>query len=138
MAAFLGALLMLVASLARPALGDPVPPDEGFGVTAGGDGGEVYRVTSLADTLPPGPGTLRDAVSRPHRRIVFDVAGEIRLVDYLFIRQPYLTIDGLSAPAPGITLRDFGVVIRGIRDVRDPSDAHEPATAPSTSRTRTT
>jgi len=76
---------MLATSGAGEAQADP-QPDEGFGLTAGGDGGEVYRVTSLADSLPPAPGTLRDAVSRPNRRIVFDVAGEIRLVDYLFIR----------------------------------------------------
>jgi hypothetical protein len=85
---------------------------EGFGAGAVG-GRTVYRVTTTADS---GPGSLRDAVSVPGRCIVFDVAGDILLGDHLWVRQPYLTIDGFTAPAPGITLVGRGLVIRGPRD----------------------
>jgi hypothetical protein len=77
----------------------------GFGSVTNGaadcPGFETYRVTSLNDS---GPGTLRDAVSADCRNIVFDVAGEIELADWLLIERSFLTIDGSSAPAPGITI----------------------------------
>ncbi len=80
---------------------------EGFGsVTQGAlsspDGYEVYHVTSLLDD--GSPGTLRDAVSAGKRYIVFDVSGTIRLTSTLNAPYPYVTIDGSSAPSPGITL----------------------------------
>lgn len=82
---------------------------EGYGaVTAGGAGGQTYHVTSLADT---GPGTLRDAiVNRSYatggpRTVVFDVAGTINLASDIYVREPFLTIDGSTAPSPGITIR---------------------------------
>lgn len=53
------------------------PGAEGYGRNAvGGRHGEVYHVTTLADS---GKGSLRDAVSKPGRIVVFDVAGIIRL-----------------------------------------------------------
>lgn len=80
---------------------------EGFGAVTSGaasspDGYTVFRVTSLADS---GAGTLRDAVSQGKRHIVFDVAGTITLANDLNIYESYVTIDGASAPAPGITIR---------------------------------
>jgi hypothetical protein len=77
-------------------------PYEGFGAsTPGGADGETYVVTSLADS---GPGTLRDAVSEPYRQIEFAVGGSIDLVSTLRLRGHHLTIDGRTAPPPGITL----------------------------------
>lgn len=53
------------------------PGAEGYGRRAtGGRTGEVYQVTTLADS---GKGSLRDAVSKPNRIIVFKVAGIIKL-----------------------------------------------------------
>ncbi len=66
-------------------------------------------VTTLADS---GPGSLRAAVeTRGPRLIRFQVAGEIRLKSPLAIREPFVTIDAGSAPAPGIVLRDDTVSI---------------------------
>ncbi len=79
---------------------------EGFGAVTNGavsspDGYATFRVTSLADD---GAGTLRNAVSQGKRLIVFDVAGTITLNSDLNIYYSYVTIDGSTAPAPGITI----------------------------------
>jgi pectate lyase len=97
---------------------------EGFGAgTPGGSGQQMYRVTNLRDS---GPGSLRDAVSRGRRYVVFDVAGEINLSSRIHVTGSYVTIDGFTAPHPGITLKGWGlymwgnqgahnIIIRGIR-----------------------
>jgi pectate lyase len=84
----------------------------GFGrITRGAmscpDTPQTYHVTSLNSS---GAGTLRDAVSRDCRHIVFDIAGEIDLDD-LQISNSYLTIDGATAPSPGITLVNVGRLV---------------------------
>lgn len=90
---------------------------QGFGAsTPGGAGGAIVRVTNLNDS---GPGSLRAALAGSRRTIVFDVAGEIVLGDYLYVGGSFVTIDGFSAPAPGITLRDRGLIIRGSRGAHD-------------------
>jgi hypothetical protein len=90
---------------------------EGFGTsTPGGAGGEVVRVTTLASS---GPGSLREAVAAGNRTVVFDVAGEIVLDDYIYVKGAFVTIDGSSAPFPGITLVGRGLVIRGSRGAHD-------------------
>jgi len=89
---------------------DTTPGDEGFqgygavteGALSSPDGFETYHVTSLADD--GSEGTLRAAVSEPNRHIVFDVGGTITLDSRLTLEQDYITIDGLSAPEPGITI----------------------------------
>jgi len=97
---------------------------QGFGAeTPGGSGQPVYRVTNLSDS---GPGSLRDAVSRRNRYIVFDVGGEINLSSRIHVKGSYITIDGFTAPGPGITLKGWGlymwgkdgahnIIVRGIR-----------------------
>jgi hypothetical protein len=78
--------------------------------TPGGRGGSILRVTTLA---PKGAGSLAEALSTKGPRIVvFEVAGAIDLGRaVLRIDEPFLTIAGQTAPAPGITL------IRGGLDV---------------------
>ena len=74
----------------------------GFGATAsGGRGHVVYHVTNLEDS---GPGSFRDAVGAPGRIVVFDVAGTISVSSEIAVRGANITIDGFTAPAPGITL----------------------------------
>jgi hypothetical protein len=84
---------------------------QGFGATtSGGAGKPIYHVTNLNDS---GPGSLRDAVSQGNRTVVFDLAGTIVLSDEITIRNAFLTIDGSTAPSPGITLKNYGLIIRG-------------------------
>ena len=96
---------------------------QGFGAgTRGGSGGTVFHVTTLADNgddNKPVPGSLRDAVSQPNRYIVFDVGGTIVLKTNLYVQGDHITIDGGTAPPPGITLTRQGIVLRGNRGVHD-------------------
>ena len=100
-------LLALQAVSSPPAF----PGAEGFGAgTPGGRGGRESAVSTLADS---GPGSLRAAVSAPGPRIVvFTVAGLITLDSPLVIREPFLTLDGASAPGDGVCVRGDEVSIR--------------------------
>jgi pectate lyase len=113
-------VLARLATAAEPQLAFP----GAMGVAAttpGGRGGEIIRVTTLA---PTGPGSFLAAVSKPGARtVVFEVGGIIDLAESTVkITEPFLTIAGQTAPAPGITLIRGGidiathdVVIRHIR-----------------------
>lgn len=100
------------------------PGAEGFGaVSVGGRGGDVYHVTSLADSNTQG--TLRHAISSAPtsgRTIVFDISGNIHLNSDLSVNKPRITIAGQTAPGQGITLTGDSVwlessdlVVRHIR-----------------------
>ena len=110
------------------------PGAEGHGrYVTGGRGGEVRHVTNLNDK---GDGSFRAAVSGSNPKIVvFDVAGVIPLESDLVIGDN-TTIEGQTAPSPGITLRYRTLrtgnnnIIRFIRgrrgqekDVNDGADA---------------
>jgi len=75
-----------------------------------GTGAETYSVVDLQDA---GPGSLRYGIesARSPRTIVFETSGEIRLSKPLKISHPNLTIDGESAPDPGITITGWNVAV---------------------------
>lgn len=118
----------------------PFPGIEGAGLACrGGAGGRTLYVTTLDDT---GPGSLRAAIdARGPRTILFKVSGEIKVVSApLWIEEPYVTIDGFSAPGRitltgrqeqsgnafvGIGTHD--VAIRGIEFAKGTSELHQPA-----------
>jgi len=90
---------------------------EGFGATTrGGSGAAIVRVTNLNDS---GPGSLRDAVSKGNRTIVFDVGGEIVLRSAIRVMGAFITIDGFTAPSPGTTLKGAGLSLHGKRGAHD-------------------
>lgn len=92
------------------------PGAEGAGMYAtGGRGGEIYIVDSLEDYLPTSPavkGTLRDAVSKGNRIIIFKVSGTIELKANLNITASNITIAGQTSPG-GICIKDYAVGIGG-------------------------
>ena len=111
---------------------------EGFGnQTTGGAGQPIVMVTTLADYAPgttPIPGSLRQALTGGNRRVHFAVGGTINLLGRLELRGvSNVTVDGSTAPAPGITLRYDQMEIRDAhniivqhlrsRDTADTSDA---------------
>ena len=124
--------LMVVTTIAAQAPAFPGAEGHGRYVT-GGRGGQVVHVTNLNDN---GEGSLRAAVSGSSKKIVvFDVGGVIPLASDLVIGAN-TTIEGQTAPYPGITLRYYTVrpgsnnIIRFIRarrgqekNVNDGADA---------------
>ena len=81
----------------------------------GADNIEVYHVTSLADD---GTGSLRDAVSKGGRIIVFDVGGIIELKKQLNIKDvDNLTILGQTAPGDGITITGSDVLLSNANNI---------------------
>ena len=90
------------------------PDADGFGKYAiGGRNGSVYHVTTLNDS---GPGTFRDAVSKPRRTVVFDVSGVIRIKNRISVA-PFITVAGQTAPGEGIVIYGNAVSCSGSNDV---------------------
>ena len=108
------------------------PEAEGFGrFASGGRGGKVVTVTSLADYKngeQPVEGTLRWALEQfKHTEtldgktitvfepltIVFNVAGDIVLLEDLKVKRSDLTIAGQSAPGDGICIRGHSMTFNG-------------------------
>jgi hypothetical protein len=104
------ALMVAVAvSASGPAdFGGYRPHYQGYGVdTRGGRGGAILRVTNLNDD---GPGSLRAALEATGPRFVlFETSGTISLRAPIFVKSPYLTIAGQSAPSPGINVRNWPI-----------------------------
>tara|TARA_B100001971_G_C18145769_1_gene512978 strand:+ start:151 stop:1137 length:987 start_codon:yes stop_codon:yes gene_type:complete len=97
---------------------------EGFGVTVGGDKSDVVKVTSLADD---GLGSLREALKRGGRRIIFTKSGIIKLKKTLRIRESSLTVDGINSEvtitgAPVAIEAAKDVIIRNVRFRKSPDD----------------
>ena len=91
--------------------------DQGFGAsTHGGEGQSLYRVTTLKES---GAGSLREAVSQGSRTVVFEVAGEINLTTDIWVKGAFITIDGSTAPDPGITLKYGALLIHGSQGAHD-------------------
>jgi pectate lyase len=103
--------IILVLVLSPPAL------SEGFSSTPSErESDRTAEVISLDDS---GPGTLRRALTKSKHRIIFKVGGTINLRSRLKIqKQSFITVDGSTAPAPGITLRGHGIQIRDSHDIK--------------------
>lgn len=128
-------LILFIFSLPMMAQAPAFPGAEGHGRYAtGGRGGKIIHVTNLNDS---GPGSFRQAVSGNDRKIIiFDVAGVIALKSNINIGAN-TTIEGQTAPEPGITLRYYtvnpagsNIIIRFVRfrrgqekDINDGADA---------------
>jgi hypothetical protein len=115
-------LLSMVMASSPVAAAPAFPGAVGWAAeTAGGRGGRVLRVTTLA---ADGPGSFKAALeAKGPRIIVFEVGGVIDLgLTTVTLSEPYVTIAGQTAPSPGITLirggidvKTHDVIIRHIR-----------------------
>jgi hypothetical protein len=97
--------LALVPFMITTASAVAFPGAEGFSQNAtGGRGGSVYVVTNLNDT---GAGSLRDAVSKPDRIVVFSIGGLITIKDRMVVSKR-VSILGQTAPGDGISVYGNG------------------------------
>ena len=105
-------LLASVASAQSPALG--------FGAAArGGAGGRALLVTRLDDDVKhPREGSLRWALKQAGPRVVtFAVCGDVKLKERLIVREPFLTLDGSTAPALGVCVRGGSLEFSETHDI---------------------
>ncbi|GAB2879233.1 hypothetical protein GCM10027046_03900 [Uliginosibacterium flavum] len=117
LAGLIPAVFILLLTPAASAASPSASVAEGYGLvgfgseTVAGEGGAIVRVTTLA---ADGAGSLRAALrTRGPRVIVFEVGGVIDLErKSLVLDEPFVTIAGQTAPAPGITLIRGGLEIK--------------------------
>jgi pectate lyase len=107
-----GILSWLTVLLLHGQAGASHTPVYGYGTqTPGGDQGPVYLVTNRNNS---GAGSLRDALAQGNRKIQFSVSGTIALASAIVVRgHSFITIDGASAPPPGITVTGHALSFRG-------------------------
>ncbi len=93
------------------------PGAEGYGTkTVAGSGRNlatpstnIIHVTNISDA---GAGSLRACLEAASARTcVFEISGRIHLKKPIVIKNPYLTIAGQTAPAPGILISGAGIQI---------------------------
>ena len=117
--ALVSALVLLTAIVGRASEVRPLafPGAEGFGAYAqGGAGGKQIWVTTRADTNREG--SLRWALGQRGPRIIgFKVGGVFELDADLKVKEPFLTLDGSTAPDGGVTLKDGALDILATHDV---------------------
>lgn len=79
--------------------------DRGFATHVNcGEGRAWYKVTNLNNS---GAGSLRDAVSVGNRNVIFEVGGTIMLSENLNVTVSNISIQGETAPYPGIILQKY-------------------------------
>ncbi len=111
LAVFTG-LLLFFFTLPSNAQETAFPEAAGWAAsTPGGRGGKVIRVTTLE---AEGKGSFLEAIRTKGKRIiVFEVGGLIDLKGKsAVVAEPFVTLAGQTAPSPGITFIDGGMVIK--------------------------
>lgn len=69
----------------------------------------ILKVTNLQDS---GRQSLREALeTNVPRVVIFEISGTIALNSPLVLSSPYVTVAGQTAPSPGITLRNYGIIV---------------------------
>lgn len=117
---FLSSALILSFGISAASAAEPLlafPSAEGFGrFTLGvraASAPEVYHVTNLDDS---GTGSLRDAVSKDGRIVVFDVSGIIKLKSTLVFKGNSI-IAGQTAPGDGVVVYGDRVSFSGAKNL---------------------
>ncbi len=107
---FLSIIVAAVVAVSVNAQQLAFPGAVGWGRFAqGGRYGTVYHVTNLNDS---GTGSLRDAVSKPNRIVVFDVSGVINISSRMSFSSN-LYVAGQTAPGEGVVVYGDGVTFSG-------------------------
>lgn len=113
----LSAALLVAGALSLYAQQLAFPGAQGWGRFAQGarasSSPAVYHVTNLNDS---GTGSLRDAVSKSNRIVVFDVSGVIK-INSRIVFSSNLYVAGQTAPGEGITVYGNGVSFSGASNI---------------------